>query len=190
MSREEYPLVWWVKKHLPHRHGQRCERIDTRPEDICERLRPEPWQAADPEWRCFEFEDGTREWGPKHCARRPARDWQDELGHRTPECTGEWRIVRGGIACTRCDVWVRRTEDNEKEVDASHRTERAIHRAVKANRWRAVIEAARDGTEPLAFIRALVQASRRLSYDDAFIDAAGEFRVLVGHRARQQESES
>lgn len=186
MTRDTYPLVWWVKKHHPHRHGQRCRRTDSRYGEVAlGPLTPEPWEASDPTWRLFQFEDGTHEWGPKHCARRPARDWQDSLEHRTPECTGSWYKTRGGITCDGCAVWVRKTEDILREFRDTQRAELGIEQVVQTNHWRAVIQAAQEGVEPLEFARLLVTASRGIEFDESFCDAAEEFDVLVGRRARR-----
>lgn len=173
----DYPLVWWVKKHLPHRFGQRCRMAGGYTQYQDDRDEHRIWMGEDIE--LFEFEDGSEEWGPRHCARRPNREWRDALEHRTPECTGQWVTARGGIVCPTCKIWVRKTSESRKALDDSHRGDWAIRHVVRANAWRAVIEAARDGTEPLAFLRLLVAVDPTASFDRDLETAAKEFHVAM-----------
>lgn len=127
-----YPLVWWLKKALPHRHGQACKEAAyfQLPEDEIDKQR---WMGKDA--RCFEFSDGTLEWGPKRGARYPNREWKDTFEHRDPDCVGEWVHAAGGYACPKCEQWVRRNDTTRLEFDRLTSAVYSLNANVKAAEW-------------------------------------------------------
>lgn len=150
MSDEEFPLVWWWRKELPHRTGQRCRQTDSRHGGVALRkLVPEPWEAPDSTYRLFEFEDGTREWGPPAGARRPNRPWKDAFEHERDHCTGHWRRIRGGYCCRKCHAYVRDGEEAKAAYEAASRMDMAIHGIVRENKWAEFIAAVAEGMPPL-----------------------------------------
>ena len=151
-----YPLVWWLKKELPHRHGQRCRQAGN--------YEREDWR---PDHRPFEFADGTKEWGPKRGARYPNRDWKDTFEHRDPDCVGEWVHASGGYACPRCNQWVRRNDVTKPEFDRLASAVYSLNANVKAAEWSGLF-AMLPERKLERFLLRLLKLQSSLTFDRAF----------------------
>jgi hypothetical protein len=178
VSREAYPLVWWLKKALPHRYGQRCCRAINPHGSLV--WTPEPWENAEPGWRQFEFEDGTKEWGPKRGARYPNADYREDFVHADPDCTGEWVHAARGYACPRCDTWVRRNDQTRPVFERLASAEWQLRHNLKSTLWTAVFEAAERGTPPEEFVPLLLAADPCCEWSPSFILAARDAGLRVG----------
>lgn len=158
VAEPEYDLVWWQRKALPHRYGQKCRWARS-----AER---EDWMPKD-HWR-FEFEDGTYEWGPRRGARRPNREFRADLEHRNPECTGEWRKGAGGYVCFRCETWVRITPETNAAFASAERMEWDIRYNVQAAEWNELFEKHRQESDEALAAR-LVRLDPGLAWTQGFI---------------------
>ena len=173
---DQYPLVWWLKKSLPHRHGQRCKRADYSQvyDDRAERRK---WMGKDVE--CFEFDDGQLEWGPKRGARRPNREWSDVLEHKTGECVGVWHHARDGYVCSECGQWVRRNDQTRPVFQASQRMDWSIHNNVKAAGWSTFLSLLAEGLPAQEVAEHLLELCPSLTWDRPFNLALRDAKVMV-----------